>query len=275
MANFIAAARLDIAESLRARWFIVYALVFGGLVAALFVFGLTESRVMGFTGLSRLLVTYIQLSMAILPVFVLVTTVRSLAGDRESGNFEYMLALPVPLSAWYWGRFVGRFVIVFLPVFLAMIGAVGYGALKGADVPWLQIVFYTVLLVSLTITFLGIGFLISSLARSVDIAQGAAFVIWLVLLLFLDLILLGVMVREQLPADLIVTLALLNPLQVFRTGAMMLFDPQLVLLGPSAYVILDAFGQTGYIVWSFAYPAILGLVFAAIGYWRFKASDLV
>ena len=48
-----------------------------------------------------------------------------------------------------------------------------------------------------------------------------------------------------------------------------------MLLGPSAYVILDAFGQTGYIVWSFAYPAILGLVFAAIGYWRFKASDLV
>ncbi len=275
MANLIAAARLDIAESLRARWFIVYALVFGGLVAALFVFGLTESRVMGFTGLTRLLVTYIQLSMAILPVFVLVTTVRSLAGDRESGNFEYMLALPVPLSAWYWGRFVGRFVIVFLPVFLAMIGAVAYGGVKGADVPWLQIAFYTALLVSLTITFLGIGFLISSLARSVDIAQGAAFVIWLMLLLFLDLILLGVMVREQLPADFIVTLALINPLQVFRTGAMLLFDPQLVLLGPAAYVILDAFGRAGYIAWAFAYPAALGLAFAWLGYWRFQRSDLV
>jgi hypothetical protein len=54
----------------------------------LFLFGITESRIMGFTGLSRLLVTYIQLSMAILPVFVLVTTVRSVAGDREAGVFE-------------------------------------------------------------------------------------------------------------------------------------------------------------------------------------------
>lgn len=275
MGSLIETARLDMAESLRARWFGVYTIVFGGLVAALFVFGLTESRVMGFTGLSRLLITYIQLSLAILPVFVLLTTVRSLAGDRESGNFEYMLSLPVPLAAWYWGRFLGRFVVVFLPVFLAMLGAIGYGALIGSEVPWVQVTFYTGLIISLVVTFLGIGFLLSSIARAIDIAQGAAFLIWLALLLFLDLILLGVMVREQMPADLIVAIALMNPLQVFRTGAMMLFDPQLVLLGPSAYVILDHFGTTGYIAWALVYPTLVGLVFAAIGYWRFKASDLV
>ncbi len=76
---------------------------------------------MGFTGLSRLLVTYIQLSMAILPVFVLITTVRSVAGDREAGVFEYLLSLPVGLAAWFWGKLLGRFVVVFLPVFLAML----------------------------------------------------------------------------------------------------------------------------------------------------------
>ena len=96
-------ARLDIAESLRARWFMFYAVVFGGIVVALFVFGLTESRILGFTGLSRLLVTYIQLCVAILPVFILITTVRSVAGDRDAGVFEYMLSLPVPLAAWFWG----------------------------------------------------------------------------------------------------------------------------------------------------------------------------
>ena len=114
----------DVLESLRARWFTVYTLVFGGLVILLFVLGLTESRVMGFTGLSRLMLTYIQLSMAILPIFVLITTVRSLAGDREAGVFEYLLALPVPLGAWYWGKMIGRFVMVFAPVVLAMLGAV-------------------------------------------------------------------------------------------------------------------------------------------------------
>ncbi|MBP9605119.1 MAG: ABC transporter permease, partial [Chromatiaceae bacterium] len=74
MKNFWLTAQTDILESLRAKWFLVYSFIFGGLVALLFVFGLTESRVMGFTGLSRLMVTYIQLAMAILPVFVLITT---------------------------------------------------------------------------------------------------------------------------------------------------------------------------------------------------------
>jgi ABC-2 type transport system permease protein len=117
-------AKLDIVESLRARWFLIYSLVFGGIVALLFAFGLTESRVLGFIGLSRLLVTYIQLAMAILPIFVLVTTVRSVAGDREAGVFEYLLSLPVGLAAWFWGKFLGRYVTIFLPVFVAMLGAV-------------------------------------------------------------------------------------------------------------------------------------------------------
>ncbi len=274
MKDVVNAARLDIAESLRARWFVIYSLVFGGLVAVLFSFGLADSRVLGFTGLSRLLVTYIQLSMAILPVFVLITTVRSLAGDREAGVLEYMLSLPVSLGGWYWGRFIGRFAVVFLPVFLAMVGAAAYGAVKGAAIPWVQFAVNTALLLSLALCFLGIGFLVSSVARSSDIAQGGAFMIWLGLLLFLDLVFLGLMIRGQTPAATVVAIALLNPLQAFRTAAMMLFDPELVMLGPSAYVILDTFGYAGYLLWAIAYPAALGLLCGAAGYLVFRSRDL-
>lgn len=267
-------AYADIIESLRARWFMVYTMVFGGLVVVLFVFGLAESRIMGFTGLTRLLLTYIQLSMAILPIFVLITTVRSVAGDREAGVFEYLLSLPITLSAWYWGKMIGRFLIVFLPVFLAMVGAVIWGVIKGVEVPWPLLVYYTLLLMVLAWCFLGIGMLISTVARSSDVAQGAAFVVWLTLLLFLDLILLGVMIQEQLPAETAVAIALANPMQVFRTASMMLFDPQLVVLGPSAYVILDNFGRVGYMVYAIVYPVVVGTLCAAAGYHLFKRSDL-
>ncbi len=264
----------DINESLRAKWFIVYSSVFGGIVVLLFVFGITESRIMGFTGLTRLLITYIQLTIAILPVFVLITTVRSVAGDREAGVFEYLLSLPISLAAWFWGRFLGRFVVVFLPVFLAMVGAVIWASLKGAEIPWGLFISYTGLLLAVAWCFLGIGMLISSLARSADIAQGLAFMVWLTLLLFLDLILLGIMIREGLPSETAVALSLINPLQVFRTAAMVLFDPQLVILGPSAYVILDNFTETGYIIWAIAYPVLLGTLCAYAGYYLFKKGDL-
>ena len=217
-------ARLDIAESLRARWFAFYSVVFGGIVVALLVFGLTESRILGFTGLSRLLVTYIQLCVAILPVFILMTTVRSVAGDRDAGVFEYMLSLPVPLAAWFWGKMIGRFLVVFLPVFGAMALAAVYATARGIAVDWGLFLLYGALLVSLSWAFLGIGMLISTLARSPDVAQTGAFLTWLVLLLFLDLILLGLMIRQQLPLELIVGIAVANPLQSFRTAAVLLFD---------------------------------------------------
>jgi ABC-2 type transport system permease protein len=267
-------AKLDIAETLRARWFHIYTLVFGGIVALLFVFGLTESRVLGFVGLSRLLVTYIQLTMAILPIFVLITTVRSVAGDREAGVFEYLLSLPVSLGAWFWGKIIGRYIAIFSPVFLAMVAAVVAAVLMGIEVPWDIFGYYTALLAVMAMCFLGIGMLISALARSTDMAQGAAFMVWLSLLLFLDLILLGLMIQGRVAPEMAVGIALANPLQVFRTAALALFDPQLIVLGPSAYVILDTFGVAGYKLFALVYPAALGFLCAAAGYEVFRRGDL-
>ncbi|MBI3447150.1 MAG: ABC transporter permease subunit, partial [Magnetospirillum sp.] len=130
------------------------------------------------------------------------------------------------------------------------------------------------LLVALAWAFLGIGMLISTLARSPDVAQTGAFLTWLVLLLFLDLILLGLMIRERLPLELIVGIAIVNPLQCFRTAAILLFDPQMVVLGPAAYVILDALGRSGYLIFAIAYPVVLGTLSAGFGYHLFRRGDL-
>jgi ABC-2 type transport system permease protein len=122
--------------------------------------------------------------------------------------------------------------------------------------------------------FLGLGMLISSVARSTDVAQGAAFVVWLTLLLFLDLILLGVMIQGRLPAELVVAIALVNPLQVFRTAALMLFDPQLVVIGPAAYVVYDYFGGPLFMVYGVVYPLVVGTVAAAAGFILFRRGDV-
>ena len=137
-----------------------------------------------------------------------------------------------------------------------------------------QVGFYTLFLIALAWCFLGIGMFVSTLARSSDIATGAAFLVWLLLLLFLDLILLAVLIREGMPAEAVIAIALANPLQVFRIGAMLLFDPQLVMLGPAAYVILDPVGEQGYLAWAVAYPVALGSLFAWLGYRLFRRGDL-
>lgn len=273
--GFSATFRLEIAQALRARWFAAYALVFFALVGILLVFGLTESRVLGFTGLSRTLVTYIQLTMAILPIFVLVTTVRALAGDREAGVHEYVLGLPVRLGAWYAGRFCARYVLAASPVLGALALAAVYGLARGVAVPWEQLGFDIGILLAMILSFVGLGFFIASVSRSVDAAQTAAFLLWLALILGLDLMLLGVLMRGRMPIEGVVAIALLNPLQVFRIGSMVLFDRQLVLLGSTAYAVFDVFGRAGFMVWSLLYPAALGLGSALAGYLTFRRGDLL
>jgi len=274
MKNLLLTARLDMSESLRSKWFSLYAIIFGGLIVALFLSGVSDSRVMGFTGLSRLLLIYIQICMALLPVFILLTTVRSVAGDREAGVFEYLLSLPVPLSAWFWGKTFGRFAVVFLPVLGAMILAAVWGMIKGFEVPWASLGLYVALLISLAWCFLGIGMFISSMARSTDIAQGAAFLVWLLLLMFMDLILLGLMVRASWPPELVIGISLVNPMQVFRTAALVLFDPALMIMGPAAFVILDNFGTEGFVSFAIVYPALLGTIAAFFGFLIFRRGDL-
>lgn len=272
--GFVATFRLELAEAFRARWFHAYALVFFVLVGVLLLSGLTESRVFGFSGLSRTLLTFIQLTMAILPIFVLITTVRSLTGDREAGVFEYILGLPVGIGAWYAGRFAARYVLAIAPVAAALALAVAYGALRGVKIPWMELGFDIGLLLVLTLAFVGIGFFIASVCRSVDTAQTAAFIVWLILILALDLVLLGALIKGRMMVEGVVAIALFNPLQVFRTGSMLLFDPQLVLLGPTAYTVFDLFGRAGFMVWAFLYPAVLGVAMALAGYLVFRKGDL-
>jgi len=275
MNDFYLAIKTDVYESIRSKWFIAYSLIFGGIIVLLLVFGLTESRIMGFSGLSRLLVTYIQLSMAILPIFILITTVRSVAGDREAGIFEYLLSLPIALSGWFWGKMVGRFMVVFLPVIIAILFAFVWGSFKGAEIPWMLFFAYSGLLLALIWCFLGMGMLISTLSRSIDVAQGSAFFLWLLFLLLLDLMLLGFIIKQQVEPSVVITIALLNPLQVFRTAAMLLFDPQLSVLGSTAFYILDIFGRTAYLIWAFVYPILLGTIMAFTGFTVFKKGDLI
>lgn len=275
MKNLMLIAYLDLKESIRAKWFLVYSLVFGGMIALFFIAGVTQSQVMGFSGLSRLLLMYIQITIVILPIFILITTVRSISGDRDNHILEYMLSFPISLKQYYWGKILGRFITVFLPVFFAMILAVIYGVIIGASVPWDILFLYSGLLFSLSSAFLGIAFFISSFVKSSEVALGISFFVWIFLLAFIDIALISLMMQNRYEESMIITIALLNPMEIFRVAAISLFDPELTVMGPVAFYILDTFKQSVFVMFSILYPILLGLAFAIFGYKIFSKKDLV
>jgi len=273
--NLSLIAYLDLKESIRANWFIVYSLVFGGLIALFFIAGITESQVMGFSGLSRLLLMYIQVTIVILPIFILVTTVRSISGDRDSHILEYMLSFPISLKEYYWGKVFGRFITVFLPVFMAMVFAVIYGMFKGAAVPWSIFLLYTGLLFAMSSAFLGIAFFISSIVKSSEMALGISFFVWIFLLAFIDIALISLMMQQRINTELIIGIAMINPMEIFRVAAISLFDPALTVMGPVAFYILDMMSQKMFVFISIMYPILLGVLFAFLGFKIFSKKDLV
>jgi len=273
--NLLLIAYLDLKESIRANWFIVYSLVFGGLIALFFIAGITESQVMGFSGLSRLLLMYIQVTIVILPIFILVTTVRSISGDRDSHILEYMLSFPISLKQYYWGKVFGRFITVFLPVFMAMLFAIIYGVFKGAEVPWSIFFLYTGLLFAMSSAFLGIAFFISSIVKSSEMALGISFFVWIFLLAFIDIALISLMMQQRINTELIIGIAMINPMEIFRVAAISLFDPELTVMGPVAFYILDMMSQKMFVFLSIMYPLVLGILFAFLGFRIFSKKDLV
>jgi len=273
--GFMHIAILDIKQNIRSKWFWGYSLIFGGFVAVMFALGITESQIIGFVGLSRLMVTFMQVSMAVLPIFVLISTVRSVVGDRESNVMEYMLSLPISLTGYFWGKLVGRFVIIFVPVFLALFGATIWSTITKIDVPWNMFWVYSLQLASMIICFLGLSMFISTLSRSQEVAISVAFIIWLVAVAFLDLLLMGIMLRSRMSPDLIIGVGMINPLQVFRTGALALFDPELTVMGPASYYILDTVSRSLFVVFSILYPITLGGLFAYFGNRYFNNNDVI
>ncbi len=265
----------DIRQNLRSRWFWAYSILFGGFVAVMFTSGITESQIIGFVGLSRLMVTFMQISMAILPIYVLISTVRSVVGDRENAVMEYILSLPISFSSYFWGKLIGRFFIIYTPVFIALLGSVIWALITNIDVPWDLFFLYSALLASLVFFFLGLSMFISARASSQDIAVSTAFIIWLFLVAFIDLILIGIMLRMRGNPSLIIGLGMLNPLQVFRTGSLILFDPQLTVMGTASYYVLDTVNRSVFIAFSILYPILLGFIFAFFGNRYFNRNDVV
>jgi len=268
-------ALLELRQSIRSVWFWGYSILFGGFVAIMFAFGITESQIIGFVGLGRLMVTFMQVSMVILPIYILISTVRAVVGDRESNVMEYMLSLPISFSGYYWGKFLSRLIEIFIPVFLALLGAALWGMITNIDVPWDLFTYYSLLLVAMVVCFLGIAMYISAMARSQNLAISAVFILWLVLVAFLDLILMGIMLKTRMDPQIIIFVGMANPLQVFRTAALALFDPKLTVMGPASFYILDTVSRSVFIVFAIAYPILLGLGFASLGNRYFKRNDIV
>ncbi len=275
MKHALSIFRMDAAGALRSPWFWAYAAAVILSCASLFAAGITESRVMGFTGLTRVLLIFIQASNLVLPVLILIATVRTLVKERETNVFEYLLSFPVGLAEYFFGKALGQLFVIVLPLLAAMALSVLLGFIGAHTVPWDVVLLYTALLFASSVFYVGLGFMLSSIARSQEIGLGLALFVWLLFIALLDIALLGLLMKGMASEEVVFAIALANPIQIFKIAAISLFDPVLSVIGPAAYFILDSFGSTGFMIYSLGFLLVGGIGFLLAGFAVFKNRDLV
>jgi ABC-2 type transport system permease protein len=272
----LAFARLELMDALRSKWLAFASALYLGLLATFVWLGLRESSVLGFTGLSRVLLNLANAVIVVFPLVVLIGTHTAIVKAKTQGFCELMLAQPVRRSTWFWGLFVSRVVVLVAPLVVILLGCAVAAAFVEPE-PGLAAVAAKSLGITtaLVFAFLGIGLYISARSRTLERAIVLALIAWVVTAALHDVFLISVLLRTPLPPQAVFFASVLNPSEAARVGLLTSVDPELSALGPVGFWLANTLGPAAALGVAIGWPAVLGV----LGCWRaarnLESADLV
>ena len=262
-------ARLELAEALRSKW-VAFAVTLYVLIAAAFVWlGLRESSVLGFTGLSRVLLNVSNAVLVVFPLVVLTGTHGAIVRARTSGFFELMLTQPTKRSEWFAGLLLSRLLVLIGPLAVLLLGMGLAAQALGSEPGLLRLAARSLaVVVALIFSFVGIGLWVSSRARTAERAMVWALGLWALTAAFHDVLLIATLLRTSLPAEAVFFLAALNPSEAARVGLLSSVDPELAVLGPVGFWLANTLGSARTLAIAVGWPLLLG----GVATWRAKRN---
>lgn len=269
--------RLEMADALRSRWVIFTAAIYGAIFALFIWLGLRESTVLGFTGLSRVVLNVSNSILLAVPLVALVATSQTVVRARQSGFFELLLTQPVRREDWFLAAVASRFVVVVGPLMIILALALLFSGVSGSQDPALvPMVFRSLMVTSaLAWAFLGVGFWISTASTTPERATVLTLLAWLTASALHDFALIGVLLRWKLPPEFIFSLAAANPVEAARVAVLGAVDPDLSVLGPVGFWIANSLGSRFALGVGVIWPALLGSIALWRAARRFLSRDLV
>ena len=241
--NILVLTQKELRDARRNRWFLLYAIAFAGLSMALAWIALSGAGNYGLAGFGRTTASLINLVLLIVPLMGLTLGALSLAGERENGTLLYLLAQPINQIELLLGKFIG--------LALALVAALGLGfGLTGLLIAYngggaQASTYLTLILLSclLAIASLSLGFLISAAVQKGATAVGLALFLWLILVFFGDLGVMGTALVLQLDVTQLLALTLANPLQLFKIATILDLRNNLEVLGPAGIYAFRTYGR--------------------------------
>jgi ABC-2 type transport system permease protein len=267
--------RLELAHALRSRWVLftgsVYLLVFGAFIWL----GLRESSVLGFTGLSRVVLNVSNAVVIVLPLVALVATAQSVVGSRTSGFFELFLSQPCRRSDWLGAVLASRVLVIVGPLVVLLLGT--WVASAFMEEPALLPLVTRSLLVTIALTwaFVGVGLWLSSIARTPERATVYVLLAWLGTTALHDFGLIALLLRFKLLPAVVFALAASNPAEAGRLAILSGIDPELSVLGPVGFWLATTLGPRLILAVGVGWPVVLGAAALCASIRHLNRADLV
>lgn len=236
--------RKEIRDAARNRWFALFAGGFTILTLALSWMALSGVGSYGVAGFGRTTAAMINMVLLIVPLMGFTLGAMAIATDRERGALAYVMAQPVTSLEVLLGKFLG------LSLALAAALLIGFGlsgllvAVRGSTSEIGNFLVLAGLTVLLAIVSLSVGVLVSSGLRKGATAIGFALFLWLVFAFLSDLGLMGTAVVLDIDIQGLFTMALLNPMQVFKMAVIVAIRDNLEVLGPAGVYAVRTYGDS-------------------------------
>jgi ABC-2 type transport system permease protein len=271
-----AMARLDAADLIRSRWPIVCALVYALIAAAFVSVGLRESAVLGFTVMTRVLVSFTQVIDVVLPLLALGGTALVIGRARRDGTFELFFSHPVGRRDYFAAITLVRTVSLVVPLLILMGGLAVTGRFAfGEPVPWGWLGRASAIVVALAWSFTAAGLLISVRVTEPSRAMGYLLAAWIGAVLLVDSAVIGALLRWHWPPAVVFAVAAVNPVETARVALLATAEPTLGTLGPVGWYLFDAVGANVLLIAGVVWPAAAGLLVWLGARRSFERGDLV
>lgn len=257
--QFLVFLRLELSEAMRSKWAAFAACLYLCMAAGFVWLGLRESSVLGFTGVSRVLLNVASAVIVVCPLLVLIGTHAAIVRSRANGFCELMLVQPVKRSTWFFALLSSRLLILVGPLLVVLLVSALFGVCFEADAGLLRIALKSVAICSaLIFAFSGFGLYLSALAQSAERAMVWALCAFVLTSALHDVLLIAALLRTPIPPQLVFFLAAANPSESARVGILASVDPELSALGPVGFWLANFLGSGNAVALAVVWPALLG-----------------